>query len=41
MNCKYCEDEFCVNDECPERADYCPYDDEQENCEYSEEYEDD
>lgn len=22
--CKYCKDEFCVNDQCPMRADYCP-----------------
>ena len=22
--CKYCLDEFCVNDQCPMCADYCP-----------------
>lgn len=22
--CKYCKDEFCVNADCPMRADYCP-----------------
>ena len=24
MACKYCKDEFCVNDECPMCGDYCP-----------------
>lgn len=24
MSCKYCVDEFCVNDACPLCADYCP-----------------
>lgn len=24
MSCKYCKDEFCVNDKCPYVADYCP-----------------
>ena len=24
MECKYCRDEFCVNDACPMRGDYCP-----------------
>ena len=24
MECKYCKDEFCVNDSCPMRGDYCP-----------------
>ena len=23
-DCKYCQDEICVNDECPMCADYCP-----------------
>ena len=22
--CKYCQDEICVNVDCPLRADYCP-----------------
>jgi hypothetical protein len=24
MVCEYCKDEFCINDQCPMRADYCP-----------------
>ena len=24
MSCKYCKDEFCVNDACPMRGDFCP-----------------
>lgn len=24
MVCKYCENEICVNDQCPMCADYCP-----------------
>ena len=24
MDCKYCQDEICVNADCPMRADYCP-----------------
>ena len=24
MDCKYCQDEICVNADCPMRADFCP-----------------
>ena len=24
MDCKYCQDEVCVNADCPMRADFCP-----------------
>ena len=24
MDCKYCQDEICVNADCPLCADYCP-----------------
>ena len=24
MNCVYCQEEFCTNDQCPMCADYCP-----------------
>ena len=24
MDCKYCQNEICVNDKCPMCADFCP-----------------
>ena len=36
MVCKYCKDEFCVNAECPMRADYCPVPDITGVCRYEE-----
>jgi hypothetical protein len=37
MSCKYCKDEFCVNDKCPYRADYCPVVQDDSICKYREE----
>lgn len=37
MTCKHYQDEFCVNPDCPHRADYCPVGEFQEVCKYSEE----
>ena len=34
MSCKYCKDEFCVNDACPLVADYCPVIDVPGVCKY-------
>ena len=34
MGCKYCKDEFCVNDACPLCADYCPVMDVPGVCKY-------
>ena len=34
--CKYCKDEFCVNDQCPMRADYCPVPDTPGVCKHEE-----
>ena len=34
MSCKYCKDEFCVNDACPMRGDYCPVIDMPNVCKY-------
>ena len=34
MSCKYCKDEFCVNDACPLCADYCPVIDVPGVCKY-------
>lgn len=34
MLCKYCKDEFCVNDDCPMRGDYCPVMDVSGVCKY-------
>lgn len=36
MNCKYNHDEFCVNDQCPMCADYCPVPDIDGVCQYEE-----
>lgn len=36
MVCKYCHDEFCVNDKCPMRADYCPVPNMPGVCKYEE-----
>ena len=35
-DCKWCKDEFCVNDDCPMRADYCPVPDIEGVCKYEE-----
>ena len=37
MNCKWMDDEMCVNDKSPVCADYCPVADHQELCKYAEE----
>jgi len=34
--CKWCFDEFCVNDACPMCADYCPVVDNPGVCRYEE-----
>lgn len=34
MSCKYCKEEFCVNDACPLCADYCPVIDVPGVCKY-------
>lgn len=34
MSCKYCKEEFCVNDACPVRGDYCPVVDYPNVCRY-------
>lgn len=34
MDCKYCHDEFCVNDQCPMRGDYCPVPDDPGVCRF-------
>ena len=38
MTCKwYAEyEDICCNDDCPECADFCPYEDKQSECEYYE-----
>ena len=36
MICKYYHEEFCVNDQCPMCADYCPVPDSQGVCKYEE-----
>lgn len=36
MKCDYCQDEICVNADCPMIADYCPYNNDCEDvCEYA------
>lgn len=34
--CKYYYDEFCVNDDCPYCADYCPVTEHPEVCKHAE-----
>ncbi len=34
--CKWCQDEICVNADCPMRADYCPVVDNPGVCRYEE-----
>ena len=34
MECKYNQDEFCTNDQCPMCADYCPVPDVEGVCKY-------
>lgn len=34
MECKYNQDEFCTNDQCPMYADYCPVPDIEGVCKY-------
>lgn len=34
--CKWCYDEFCTNDKCPMRADYCPVPNDEGVCRYEE-----
>ena len=34
MECKYNQDEFCVNADCPMRGDYCPVPDIDGVCQY-------
>lgn len=36
MECKYNQDEFCVNADCPMRGDYCPVPDIEGVCQYEE-----
>ena len=36
MECIYNKDEFCTNDQCPMRADYCPVPDIEGVCKYEE-----
>lgn len=36
MTCKYNQDEFCTNDQCPMCADYCPVPDIDGVCKYEE-----
>ena len=36
MECKYNQDEFCTNDQCPMRGDYCPVPDTGGVCKYEE-----
>lgn len=36
MECKWCQDEICVNDQSPMRADYCPVPDTPDVCRYEE-----
>ena len=36
MICKYNQDEFCTNDQCPMCADYCPVPDTEGVCRYEE-----
>ena len=36
MECKYNKDEFCTNDQCPMRGDYCPVPDIEGVCKYEE-----
>lgn len=33
-DCKWCHDEFCTNDKCPMRGDYCPVPDVEFVCIY-------
>lgn len=34
MDCKYNKDEFCTNDQCPMRGDYCPVPNDDGVCRY-------
>lgn len=34
VDCKWCIDEICVNDDCPMCADYCPVPDIEDVCRY-------
>ncbi len=34
MECKYCNDEICVNEDCPMYADYCPVPNDAGVCRY-------
>ena len=34
MECKFNHDEFCTNDQCPMRGDYCPVPDDEGVCKY-------
>ena len=36
MDCKYCQDEICVNADCPMRADFCPVPDVPGVCRFEE-----
>ena len=36
MECKYNYDEFCTNDQCPMRGDYCPVPNYEGVCKYEE-----
>jgi hypothetical protein len=40
-DCKYCQDEFCTNDKCPMRADYCPVPDTEDVCKWEDRSESD
>ena len=40
MICKHYHEEFCTNDQCPMRADYCPVPDSHGVCKYEELIED-
>ena len=37
MKCIYNVDGFCVNDQCPYRADFCPVEEDDSICKYREE----
>ena len=36
MVCKYCQEEFCTNEQCPLYTDYCPVPDTEGVCKYEE-----
>ena len=36
MICKYCQEEFCTNEQCPMYADYCPVNSTAGICKYEE-----